>query len=250
VARLIPEGIPSMEEMGLPEVAKESCVLDHGLILFTGPTGSGKSTSMASMIKEIQDTRSVHIMTLEDPIEFMFPKRTVGLVRQRQLGEDFLDFPEALKRVLRQDPDVILIGEMRDLDTISAALTLAETGHLVFGTLHTSNAIETIDRIVDVFPPHQQTQIRTQLSTTMQVVFAQKLLPKVGGGRVPVREVLVNNSAVANMIRDGRSAEITSAMQTGVKEGMITFSKALEELLETGQISQETYDWAMMAIAD
>jgi twitching motility protein PilT len=250
VARLIPEGIPTMEEMALPAIAKQSCFLDHGLILFTGPTGSGKSTSMASMVKAIQDERSVHIMTLEDPIEFTFPKKTMGLVRQRQLGEDFLDFPEALKRVLRQDPDVVLIGEMRDLDTISAALTLAETGHLVFGTLHTPNAIETINRIVDVFPPHQQTQIRTQLSLTMQVIFAQKLLPKAEGGRVPVREVLVNNPAVANMIRDNRTAEIVSAMQTGNAEGMTTFAKALEGLLQNQQISQETYEWAMIAVAD
>lgn len=241
-ARIIPESIPSLEELGLEQL-QELCSGSSGLILFTGPTGAGKSTSLASMIEYINHTAGGNIITLEDPVEFLFSQGK-GIVRQREFGSDFLSFPEALKRMLRQDPDIIMVGEMRDLETIAAALTLAETGHLVFATLHTPNAKQTIDRIVDVFPPHQQQQIRTQLSLSLKAVIAQRLIPKEGGGRIAHREVLINTPAVANIIRDNRIAEVTSVMQTGKTEGMLTFEKHAEELLKAGMISKETYEWA------
>ncbi len=239
-ARLIPTKIPSLAEIGLESI-EHLCEAQEGLILFTGPTGAGKSTSLAAMIQHIAASRGGHIVTLEDPIEFIF-ESDKGLIRQRQLGSDFLAFPEALKRVLRQDPDIIMVGEMRDLETISAALTLAETGHLVFATLHTPNAVQTVDRIVDVFPPHQQTQIRTQLSLSLKAILAQRLIPRTAGGRIALREVLVNNAAVANIIRDNRSPELTSVIQTGRDVGMITFDKCAKELYKNGDIDKATYD--------
>jgi len=245
VARLIPEKIPTMEEIDLIDKAEALCELREGLILFTGPTGSGKSTSLAAIINQIIQQRPLHVITLEDPIEFMFPREGKGVIRQRQYGDDFHSFGEALKRVLRQDPDVVMVGEMRDLETISAALTLAETGHLVFGTLHTPNTMQTIDRIVDVFPPHQQGQIRSQLSLSLKAVIAQRLLPKNGRGRVALREVLINTSAVAHIIRDSRVQELKSVLQVGVKDGMNTFEMDAKRLKKEGLIDDATYEQAM-----
>lgn len=246
VARIVPERIPTPEEIGLTEQIAHLCSLGEGLILFTGPTGAGKSTSLAAMIQNINETRAEHIVTLEDPIEFLFPKRK-SVIRQRQYGQDFLSFPEALKRVLRQDPDIIMVGEMRDLETIAAALTLAETGHLIFATLHTPNATQTIDRIVDVFPPHQQAQIRMQLSLSLKAIIAQRLLPCKDGGLVAQREILLNTTAVANIIRDNRVQELTSALQSGVSDGMCTFERDAKRLLKEGLIDRETCKWAERA---
>ncbi|MDO8469142.1 MAG: PilT/PilU family type 4a pilus ATPase [Candidatus Peribacter sp.] len=238
VARLIPSEIPSLAAIGLNGIAEPLCALKEGLILFTGPTGSGKSTSLAAMIQYINGLRAASIVTLEDPIEFVLP---VGkcVIRQRELNSDFLSFPEALRHVLRQDPNVIMVGEMRDLETIAATLTLAETGHLILATLHTPNAVQAIDRIVDVFPPHQQAQVRSQLSLSLKAVIAQKLLPQKGGGRVAVREILVNTPAVANIIRDHRLQELPSVLQTGAAVGMRTFAKDAERMVKEGLITKE-----------
>lgn len=244
VARIIATEIPTPEEIGLAEVSQ---MLDHtheGLVLFTGPTGQGKSTSLAALIRHINETRALNIVTLEDPIEFLFPHGK-GIMRQRQYMEDFLSFPEALKHILRQDPDIVMVGEMRDPETIAAALTLAETGHLIFATLHTPNTVQTIDRIIDVFPPHQQNQIRSQLSLSLRMVVAQRLLPKEGGGRIAQREVLVNTIAVANTIREGRLQELKSTIQSGADDGMVTFEKSAEKLLKDKRISKDIYEWAV-----
>lgn len=241
VARIVPPTIPTLEQVGLAELGEQFLNLQDGLILFTGPTGSGKSTSLAALIHQLNQTRPVNVITVEDPVEFVFPKGQ-GIVRQRQYGEDFKSFPEALKHILRQDPDVVMVGEMRDPETIAAALTLAETGHLTLATLHTPNAVQTIDRIIDVFPPHQQAQVRAQLSLSLRAVVAQRLLPKVGGGRVSQREVLVNIPAAANIIRENRMQELKSVLQTGSDDGMISFDKDLKRLLKEGVITQETYD--------
>lgn len=242
VARIIPTIIPTLEEMGLSHL-EYLCEESQGLILFTGPTGAGKSTSMASMIQNIAAHKGGHIITIEDPIEFLFSSDK-GLIRQRQFGSDFFSFPDALKHVLRQDPDIIMVGEMRDLETIAAALTLAETGHLVFATLHTPNAMQTVDRIVDVFPPYQQQQIRTQLSLSLRAIIAQRLVPCVHGGRIAQREVLINNPAVANIIRDNRTPELASVLQTGKEAGMCTFEKHAKQLYKEGQIDDNTFEWA------
>lgn len=244
VGRLIPPDIPSLEDLHLQEIFDTVCNTRDGLILFTGPTGTGKSTSLASIINHMNQTQPSHIVTLEDPIEFKYPEGQ-ALIRQRQMEDDFHNFPEALRRVLRQDPDVVLVGEMRDLETIGTALTLAETGHLIFGTLHTPNAPQTIDRIIDVFPPHQQQQVRMQLSTSLRGVVAQRLLPSADGGRVAQREVLISTMAVANIIREGRTQELISVMQTSQKtSGMKTFEKSAEEMLEAGLITPEIAEWA------
>ena len=243
VARIIPKTIPGLEEIHMQEIAEQLCALREGLILFTGPTGTGKSTTMASMIQHINSERTEHIVTIEDPIEFLFPKGK-GLIRQRELGSDVLSFPEALKHVLRQDPNIILIGELRDLETIALALTAAETGHLVLATLHTPNAVQTVDRIIDVFPAHQQQQIRVQLSLSMKAIVAQRLVPCVHGGRIAQREVLVNTPAVANIIREARTAELASVIQTSSDAGMCTFEKHAKQLLKEDQIDKETYEWA------
>lgn len=237
VARVIPDVIPSMEEIHMPAIAQDIINADRGIVLVTGPTGSGKSTTLASMIEKINQAHLLHIITLEDPIEFLYHAKK-ALIRQRQFGTDFLSFGEAMKRVLRQDPDVILVGEMRDLETIAAALTLAETGHLVFGTLHTNNAAQTVDRIIDVFPPHQQSQIRTQLSMTLKAVIAQRLVPRKGGGRVAIREVLLNSPAVANIVRDNRIAELQNVIQTSAAEGMITVDRDIARLVSEGLLEK------------
>jgi pilus retraction protein PilT len=210
----------------------------YGTILVTGPTGSGKSTTLAAMIDRINETRREHIMSVEDPIEFLHTHKEC-IVNQREVNQDTKSFTEALKHVLRQDPDVILIGEMRDLETISMALTAAETGHLVFATLHTQDAPQTIDRIIDVFPSHQQGQVRTQLANTIQGIVTQTLVPKRGGGRVVACEILVPTPGVRNLIREGKTHQVYSAMQTGGKFGMQTMDSALAELVRRGVISRE-----------
>ncbi len=241
VARIIPTAIPTMEDLGIQSIYDIFSAKEEGLVLFTGPTGTGKSTSMAAILNHINQTKPVGIVTLEDPIEFIFPQGQ-GLVRQRQFGDDFHSFPEALKHVLRQDPDIVMVGEMRDPETIAAALTLAETGHLILATLHTPDTIQTIDRIIDVFPPHQQGQVRSQLSMSLRAVVAQRLLPKVGGGRVAQREVLVNTPACANTIRDGRVQELKSVLQTGSELGMMSFEKDAKRLYKEGLIEKEVYE--------
>lgn len=234
-ARVIPKDIPTIAELCLPDVVMDLVRSRDGLVLFTGPTGSGKSTSLASMISALTAEIPLNIITLEDPIEFQLPSGK-GLVQQRELGVDFPSFPEGLKHVLRQDPDVVMVGEMRDLESIALALTLAETGHLVLATLHTPNTAQTIDRIVDVFPSHQQSQVRLQLSLSLKAVVAQRLLPKKGGGRIANREILIRTPAVANIIRDNRVQELTSVIQTSAGDGMITFEKDLKRLVKEGLV--------------
>lgn len=234
-ARLIPNKVPTLADVEMPGAVMNLCRQRDGIVLFTGPTGSGKSTSLAAIVQELLKSESLNIITLEDPIEFRFlPEK--GLVRQRELGTDFPSFPEGLKHVLRQDPDVVMVGEMRDLESISLALTLAETGHLMLATLHTPNSTQTIDRIVDVFPPHQQAQVRVQLSLSLKAVVAQRLYPKKGGGRIANREILVKTPAVANIIREHRLAELGSVLQTGAQDGMVTFEKDLKRLIKEGRV--------------
>lgn len=238
VARVIPTTIPTLEDIEMPKVVYDLTRMDYGLVLMTGPTGCGKSTSLAAMIQLINRERAVNIMTLEDPIEFVF-KSDKSIIKQRQLGTDMLSFAEGLKHTLRQDPDVIMVGEMRDLDTIATTLTLAETGHLVLATLHTNNAAQTIDRIIDVFPPHQQTQVRLQLSFSLKAVISQRLLTRAEGGRVAAREILLNNAAVSNLIRENKIAQIKSVIQTNAGEGMMTAEQHIKRLLHDGAISKE-----------
>lgn len=229
VMRTISERIPSMEDLILPPVMKEVINLPRGLCLVTGPTGSGKSTSLASMLNVINESKDLHIVTIEDPIEYVHQHKKSN-INQRELGSDTLSFSGALKRVLRQDPDVILVGEMRDLETIGAAITAAETGHLVFATLHTNNAPLTIDRIVDVFPAEQQDQIRAQLANTLQCIMSQQLLPIAdGGGRVASFEVMLNIPAIRNLIREKKEFQIHSTMMTHSKLGMMTMDQCLRD---------------------
>jgi len=239
VARAIPARIPTLSELNLPSLVGEMAKLRQGLVLFTGPTGSGKSSSLAALIDIINKQRRCHIITIEDPIEFVhFHKMSV--VNQRELGDDTFSFAEALKHVLRQDPDVILVGEMRDLETISLAITAAETGHLVFSTLHTNDTAQSVDRIIDVFPPHQQGQIRFQLSLVLRAIFAQQLIRRMdGGGRVPALEILLNTAAVANLIREAKVHQIYSVLQTNTKEGMTTMDNYIKELYVKGVITRE-----------
>ena len=240
--RAIPEQMPALEQLGLPKIVAKLAFRPQGLILVTGPTGHGKTTTQAAMIDLINTHKRCHIITVEDPIEYIHNHKK-SVVDQRELGSDTLSFAGALKYVLRQDPDVILIGEMRDLETISSALTAAETGHLVLGTLHTNDAIQTIDRIVDVFPPGQQQQIRIQLALSMLAVVSQRLLPRASGkGRVLACEVLRNNSAVGNLIREAKSHQIYSIMETHSKDGMITLDYSIKQLYLRGIIS---YDVAL-----
>jgi len=234
--RLIPERIPKFEELGIPQAVRDFADLHQGLVLFTGPTGSGKSTTMAALINEINHTRACHILTLEDPIEYIHHHQK-AIVNQREIGQDSYSFANALRAALRQDPDVILVGEMRDLETISTAVTAAETGHLVLATLHTSSAAAAVDRIIDVFPAHQQQQIRVQLADTLRGVVAQRLLPKKGeSGRVMACEILIGTPAVKNLIREGKLHQIPTAMETGSKFGMQTFDQSLQRLVDMGLI--------------
>jgi twitching motility protein PilT len=237
--RMIPHEVKPLDELGLPSSVEDMTNKSRGLVLVTGPTGSGKSTTLASMIDKINETRHEHIMSVEDPIEFLHQHKQC-IVNQREVNQDTKSFAEALRHVLRQDPDVILVGELRDIETISLAVTAAETGHLVFGTLHTQDAPQTIDRIIDVFPGQQQGQIRTQLATALQGILTQTLLRRRDGeGRVVAAEVLVPTSGVRNLIREGKNHQIFSAMQTGGKFGMQTMDSALVALLQKGVISRE-----------
>lgn len=234
--RLIPVDIPKFESLGIPQVVRDFADLHHGLVLFTGPTGSGKSTTMAALINEINHTRACHILTLEDPIEYIH-QHNKSIVNQREIGGDTYSFSNALRAALRQDPDVILVGEMRDLETITTAVTAAETGHLVLATLHTSSAPAAVDRIIDVFPAHQQQQIRVQLAETLRGVVAQRLLPKRSDkGRAMACEILTGTPAVKSLIREGKLHQIPAAMETGSKFGMQTFDQALRKLSDAGII--------------
>ncbi|TDA67728.1 MAG: type IV pilus twitching motility protein PilT [Clostridia bacterium] len=237
--RLINATIPTIEELGLPEVLVEFTRKTKGLVLVTGPTGSGKSTTLAAMIALINQERSCHIITLEDPIEYLH-RHNQSIVNQREIGTDSHSFAAALRASLREDPDVVLVGEMRDLETIGTAITAAETGHLVFATLHTASAAQTVDRVIDVFPPHQQQQVRVQLADTIQGIVAQQLLPRLDKpGRVAAIEVLVATPAIRNLIREGKTHQIFSAIQTGGRYGMQTMDMALKQLYQAGKISRE-----------
>ncbi len=239
ILRLIPNELLSFDQIGLPEPVQELLRRPRGLILVTGPTGSGKSTTLATMIDWINQGFDRHIITIEDPIEF-YHSHGRGLVTQRELGSDVPSFPEAMRRALRQDPDVILLGEMRDLDTISAALTAAETGHLVFGTLHTTGSARTINRIIDAYPANQQEQVRAQLSVALVAVVSQVLMPRKGGGRVAGFEVMINNPAIGNLIRKNETNKIQSTIQTSKRMGMVTLDDFLLDLVREGQITSET----------
>jgi twitching motility protein PilT len=238
VMRYIPTEVPTMEKLGLPAICVELAKKPRGIVLVTGPTGSGKSTTLAAIIDLINSSEQSHVITMEDPIEFLHRDKKC-YINQREIGSDTSDFNEALRRALRQDPDVILIGELRDLVTISLAVTAAETGHLVFGTLHTASAIKTIDRVVNVFPPEQQTQIRMQLSGTLQGIISQILIPRTGGGRVAAFEVLVATDAVRAIIRENKMAQLASTMQTGKQFGMQMLEDNLNELVASGIITYE-----------
>lgn len=239
VFRVIPTKIPNVEELGLPKEIEELAKLKRGLVLVTGPTGSGKSTTLAALINKINETRRAHIVTIEDPIEFIHEDK-MSVIKQREVGVDTLSFNNALRHVLRQDPDVILIGEMRDIESISIALTAAETGHLVLSTLHTQTAPSTINRIIDVFPDGRKDQIRQQLSNTLQAIVSQQLIPNAAGtGRVVAVEYLIATPAVRNQIREQKEHQIHSTMETSKKEGMITMDTFLAELLRAGKISRQ-----------
>ncbi len=234
--RLIPNEIKTIGELGLPNVVNEFATYPRGLVLVTGPTGSGKSTTLAALVDNINSEKSHHIITIEDPIEFTH-KSKKSVVVQREVHYDTYSFSAALRSSLRQDPDVVLIGEMRDLETISAAITIAETGHLVFATLHTNSAAQSIDRMVDVFPPHQQPQIRAQLANILMAITSQRLVPAIGGGRVVAAEILVATSAVRNIIREGKSHQLDAVIQTGADQGMQSMDKTLVGLVQAGTIT-------------
>ncbi len=238
VIRQIPMNIPTLESLGLPEICKTLSLKPRGLVLVTGPTGSGKSTTLAAMIDYINENEEGHILTMEDPIEFVHHDKK-SFVNQREIGADTKDFREALRRALRQDPDVILVGEMRDLETISLAITAAETGHLVFGTLHTTSAIATVDRIIDVFPPEQQQQIRMQLASALQGVISQTLVPKIGGGRIAALEIMVAIDAVRSLVREAKTAQLGNVLQTGSKYGMQMLEASLADLANRKLITVE-----------
>jgi twitching motility protein PilT len=238
VMRIINSKIPTMEELGLPNMFKEMVQKKKGLILVTGPTGSGKSTTLAAMIGFLNKNSSRHIITLEDPIEYIH-SHNKSEINQREVGRDTEGFQIGLRAALRQDPDVILVGEMRDAETISTAVTAAETGHLVLSTLHTNGAANTVDRIIDVFEPHQQQQIRAQLANVIELIVSQQLLPKAGGkGRIAVFEIMTGTNAIRNLIRDDKIYQITSTMQTGTRFGMQTMEAALDKVTKTGQVTQ------------
>lgn len=238
--RLIPNKIRTVEELGLPKIVNSFAEYPRGLVLVTGPTGSGKSTTLAALIDRVNNDRPAHIITIEDPIEYTH-KSKKGVIVQRELHYDTYSFSAALRSSLRQDPDVVLIGEMRDLETIAAAITIAETGHLVFATLHTNSAAQSIDRMIDVFPPHQQPQIRAQLGNMLMAIASQRLIPAIGGGRVAAAEILVATPAVRNIIREGKSHQLDAVIQTGAEHGMQSMDKTLVQLIHNGTI---TYDEA------
>ena len=238
VFRTIPSVIQTLEDLKTPAIFRDIAMYPRGIVLVTGPTGSGKSTTLAAMVDYINDNKPDHILTIEDPIEFVHESKRC-LINQREVHKDTLGFAEALRSALREDPDVILVGEMRDLETIRLALTAAETGHLVFGTLHTSSAAKTMDRIVDVFPAQEKEMVRSMLSESLRAVISQALLKRNGGGRVAAHEIMIGTPAIRNLIREGKVAQMYSAIQTGVKEGMQTLDQCLQELLSKGVISKE-----------
>ncbi|MFA7309256.1 MAG: PilT/PilU family type 4a pilus ATPase [Patescibacteria group bacterium] len=239
VIRLIPAHVKPRESLHLPESINQFAKLHHGLVLVTGPSGSGKSTTLATMIEEINRTRVAHILTIEDPIEYVFSPRQ-SIINQREVRHDTLSFKNALRSSLREDFDVIMIGELRDLESIEAALTIAEAGHLVFATMHAGSAAQAPDRIVNIFPPYYQTQIRNQLSQVLAGVVAQRLLPSVAGGLIPVTEIVIANNAVRNLIREDKTNQIKTVMETSRSEGMITFEQTLTTMLEEGKITEQT----------
>ena len=236
--RLIPNQIRTIDELGMPPVVSTFADYPRGLVLVTGPTGSGKSTTLAALIHKINQEKAVHIITIEDPIEFTHTSERAVIV-QREVHYDTFSFSAALRSALREDPDVVLIGEMRDLETIQAAITIAETGHLVFATLHTNSAAQSLDRMIDVFPAHQQPQIRSQLSNILQAICAQRLVPAIGGGRVVAAEIMVTNSAVRSLIREGKTFQLDNVIQTGAEQGMQTMDHELARLIQAGVISYE-----------
>lgn len=236
VFRTIPSKVLTMDDLGLGKVFKDICHTPRGLCLVTGPTGSGKSTTLAAMIDYVNDTRYEHILTIEDPIEFVHESKKC-LVNQREVSRDTLGFNEALRSALREDPDIILVGELRDLETIRLALTAAETGHLVFGTLHTTSAAKTVDRIIDVFPAEEKQMVRSMLSESLQAVISQTLLKKIGGGRIAAHEIMIGTPAIRNLIREDKVAQMYSAIQTGAGVGMSTLDQTLRTLVDKGKIS-------------
>lgn len=238
VFRTIPSKVLTMEELGMGQVFRDVAMEPRGLILVTGPTGSGKSTTLAAMIDYINDNKYDHILTIEDPIEFVHESKKC-LVNQREVHRDTLGFNEALRSALREDPDIILVGELRDLETIRLAMTAAETGHLVFGTLHTTSAAKTIDRIIDVFPAEEKSMVRSMLSESLQAVISQTLLKKVGGGRVAAHEIMIGTSAIRNLIREDKVAQMYSAIQTGINAGMQTMDQCLQDLVQKRLVSRE-----------
>lgn len=248
--RAIPYKIPTPEDLLLPKGVQKITEKPRGLVLVTGPTGSGKSTTLAALINTINHSRHEHIVTIEDPIEYIYTQDK-SLINQREVGRDTPDFQKALKYALRQDPDIVLVGEMRDLETIQSAITVAETGHLVFATLHTNSAGETVDRIIDVFPPHQQNQIRTQLSMILEGVFCQQLLAKKGGGRRLALEILLPNSGIRNLIREGKTHQIFAQMQMGQQQSdMITMDQYLAKLVNEGVVEKEVAQRRAKSIED
>jgi twitching motility protein PilT len=244
--RLIPTDIMTIEQLGLPQIVNKFADYPRGLVLVTGPTGSGKSTSLAALIHKINTERGVHIITIEDPIEYTH-KSKKSVIVQREVHYDTYSFSAALRSALRQDPDVVLLGEMRDLETIASAITIAETGHLVFATLHTNSASQSIDRMIDVFPPHQQSQIRTQLSNILMAICSQRLIPAIGGGRIAASEILIATPAVRNIIREGKTHQLEAVIQTGAEFGMQSMDKTLAALIHGGTI---TYDEARSVAVD
>ena len=237
--RLIPNEIQSISELGMPPIVESFAEYPRGLVLVTGPTGSGKSTTLAGLVDKINREKASHIITIEDPIEFTH-KSHRSVVVQREVHYDTYSFSAALRSALRQDPDVVLIGEMRDLETISAAITIAETGHLVFATLHTNSAAQSIDRMIDVFPPHQQPQVRSQLSNILMAICAQRLVPAIGGGRVVAAEIMIANPAVRSVIREGKTHQLDTIIQTGADQGMQTMDRTLVKLVQSGQVTYDT----------
>lgn len=242
--RLIPKDVRSIEELGLPTVIEKFTLPTQGLVLVTGPTGHGKTTTIASMIRHINDTRREHILTIEDPIEYLF-EHNKSIIQQREVGADALSFSRALRAALREDPNIVILGEMRDFETIEAALTVAETGHLVMATLHTNNAAQTADRIIDVFPPHQQPQIRTQLANVLVGIVSQRLIPRVSGGRIAATELMIANSAIRNVIREGKTHQLNNLIQISGGDGMISLDKVLADLVKRGEITiDDALIWA------